>query len=56
MAYITLRYIIIGDCAFHIVAYNIYKTKPYIFNMFYTIINKYINNYYLKEIIIYFFN
>jgi len=49
MAYITLRYIIIGDCAFHIVAYNIYKTKPYIFNMFYTIINKYINNYYFKR-------
>jgi len=49
-----------GDCAFcnlafYNVAYNIFKIKSYIFKIFYIIINKYINNYYFKEIIRFFF-
>ena len=43
------------NCAFYNVAYNIFKIKPYIFKIFYIIINKYINNYYFKEIIRFFF-
>jgi len=37
------------NCAFHNVLYNIFKIKPYIFKILYTIINKYINNYYFKR-------
>jgi len=39
---------IFGDPVFRKVAYNIFKIKPYIFKIFYTIINK-LNNYYFKR-------
>jgi len=37
------------DRAFRNMANRNFKIKPYIFKIFYTIINKYINNYYFKR-------